>query len=254
MYLLINFSQITDSRLPHFRFRARRREIGEPPNAVRATLVKAMARAPLSPLRDDDRKVLPFDTSDAAIVTGLRRREPWAANALYDKYAAIIDRMLRRTLGYERHADFEDLLHEVFVQALSSPHQVRDATALLAWLRTITTRVAIRTIRRRKARNWLYFLAPDEVPEIEVLDPSHEVRQACTSFYALVRKLPATEQVIFTLRYVDGLEIAPLAEACELSLSTAKRRLVRAETRFFSLASSDPVLSSWLRENKKWST
>lgn len=213
-----------------------------------------MATTPLSRLRDNDRKVVPLDTSDAAIVAGLRTGEPWAANALYDRYAAVIERMLRRTLGYERHADFEDLLHEVFVQALASTKHLRDAAALLAWLRTISTRVAIRTIRRRKARNWLLFLAPEEIPELEVSDPSHEVRQACSSFYCLVRKLPATEQVVFTLRYVDGLEIASLAEACDMSLSTTKRRLAKAEARFFSLAASDPVLSSWLKEGKTWST
>jgi RNA polymerase sigma-70 factor (ECF subfamily) len=213
-----------------------------------------MKGAPLSRHRDDDRKVVPLDTSDAAIVSGLQSGEPWAANALYDRYSAPIERMLRRTLGYERHADFEDLLHEVFVQALSSAPQLKDAVALLAWLRTITTRVAIRTIRRRKARNWLRFLAPEEVPEIEVSDPSQEVRQACGSFYCLVRKLPAKEQVVFTLRHVDGLELGQLAEACEMSLSTAKRRLLKAETRFFTLAADDPVLSSWMTEDKKWST
>jgi RNA polymerase sigma-70 factor, ECF subfamily len=213
-----------------------------------------MKGAPLSRLRDEDRKVVPLDTSDAAIVAGLRRGEPWAANALYDRYAAPIERMLRRTLGYERHADFEDLLHEVFVQALSSAAQLNDAAALLAWLRTITTRVAIRTIRRRKARNWLRFLSPEEIPEIEVNDPSQEVRQACGSFYCLVRKLPATEQVVFTLRHVDGLELGQLAEACAMSLSTTKRRLFKAEARFVALASSDPVLSSWVKEDSKWST
>jgi len=213
-----------------------------------------MTVASLSRLRDDDRKVVPLDTSDEAIVAGLRGGEPWASTALYDRYAGAIERMLRRTLGYERHADFEDLLHEVFVQALSSANQIKDAAALLAWLRTITTRVAIRTIRRRKARNWLRFLAPEEIPEIEVSDPSQEIRQACTAFYCLVRKLPATEQVVFTLRYVDGLELQQLALACELSLSTTKRRLLKAETRFFALAAGDTVLSSWMKEDRKCPT
>jgi RNA polymerase sigma-70 factor, ECF subfamily len=212
-----------------------------------------MNGVPLARLHNEDRKVVPLDTSDAAIVSGLRRGEAWAANALYDRYASAMERMLRRTLGYERHADLEDLLHEVFVQALSSAHQMKDAAALLAWLRTIATRVAIRTIRRRKARHWLRFFAPEEVPEIEVCDPSHEVRQAYSSFYVLVRKLPANEQVVFTLRHVDGLELAQLAEACEISVSTTKRRLMKAEARFYALAASDPVLSSWVKEDSKWS-
>jgi RNA polymerase sigma-70 factor (ECF subfamily) len=209
----------------------------------------------LNPLQADLPKsgqVIPLDGSDARIVAGLRRDESWAADALYDRYAPAIERMLRRTLGYERHADFEDLLHEVFVEALSSAHQLRDSVALLAWLRTIAVRSAIRTIRRRKARSWLRFSRPEELPETETEDPPPEVRQAYASFYDLLSKIPAVEQVVFTLRYVEGMELTELATTCEVSLSTAKRRLWKAESRFARLAQRDPILSHWIVEGSKW--
>lgn len=205
------------------------------------------------PTREGDPKVIPLHRNDAAIVAGLLREELWAANALYDQYAAPIERMLRRTLGYERHADFEDLLHEVFLQALTSAHQLRDATALLAWLQTIAARIAFRTMRRRKARNWLRFREPEEVPEIEAIETPPEIREACESFYCLVEKLPAKEQIVFNLRYVEGMEVAHLASVCGISLSTAKRRLTQAEERFAKLAGRDPILKTWIEEGSKWS-
>ncbi len=200
----------------------------------------------------DDPKVVRLDTSDTAIVRGLVSGEVWAANALYDRYAPAIERMLRRTLGYERHAEFEDLLHEVFVQALTSAPQLRDSVALLAWLQTIAARVAYRTMRRRRARSWLRFHAPEEVPDLTCLDPEPEIRRAFASFYRLLERLPATEQIVFTLRYVEGMEIAQVAKACSMSLSTTKRRLWKAEERFRSLAGRDPDLLPWLQQGRRW--
>jgi RNA polymerase sigma-70 factor, ECF subfamily len=199
-------------------------------------------------------KVVPLDTSDTAIVRGLSRGEVWAANALYDRYAAPIERMLRRTLGYERHAELEDLLHEVFLQALTSAHQLRDSVALLAWLQTIAARVAFRTMRRRKARSWLRFEDPEVIPDLEITDAPLEIRRACAAFYRAVGKLPAAEQLTFTLRYVEGMEVARVAHTCGLSLSTAKRRLSKAESRFRLLAERDPDLQGWVSESRRWSS
>lgn len=200
-----------------------------------------------------DRKVVSLKVTDEAIVRGLLSGERWASNALYDRYAAAILRMLRRTLGYEKHADLEDLLHEVFVEALVSAGKLRDSVALLAWLQTITARLAYRTMRRRRARRWLLFHEPEHVPEISDEGASPEIRQACASFYSTVRRMPAEEQIVFNLRYVEGMELVQLAEACALSLSTTKRRLKKAEERFSRLASTDPVLHSWVRDGRRWS-
>lgn len=207
-------------------------------------------RSPKSP--GDDPKVVRLDTSDAAIVRGLVSGEMWAANALYDRYASAIERMLRRTLGYERHAEFEDLLHEVFVQALTSAPTLRDSVALLAWLQTIAARVAFRTMRRRRARSWLRFHAPEDMPDLESRDPAPEVRRAFVAFYRLRDRLPATEQLVFTLRYVEGMEIADVARTCSMSLSTTKRRLWKAEERFRLLAGRDPDLRPWLERGMRW--
>jgi RNA polymerase sigma-70 factor, ECF subfamily len=200
-----------------------------------------------------DRKVVPLKTTDEAIVLGLVRGERWAANCLYDRYAGAILRMLRRTLGYEKHADLEDLLHEVFVEALTCAGKLRDSVALLAWLQTITARLAYRTMRRRRARRWLYFHEPEHIPDIPDEGTPPEIRQACASFYSTVRRMPAEEQLVFNLRYVEGMELVQLSEACSLSLSTTKRRLKKAEERFSKLASFDPVLHSWVREGRRWS-
>jgi RNA polymerase sigma-70 factor (ECF subfamily) len=192
--------------------------------------------------------VVPLSTSDAAIVKGLVAKERWAANALYDRYAQPIEAMLRHTLGHERHADLEDLLHDVFVQALGSASSLRDSVALLAWLQTIAARIAFRTMRRRKARAWLLFGAPESLPEVATRVVGQEIRQACARFYVVMAKLPASEQLVFSLRYIEGMEIGQIADVCEISLSTAKRRLRKARERFYRMAAAEPELAAWMTE------
>src|SRR5688572_11788840 len=122
--------------------------------------------APAPKPRSVDSKVVPLSTSDEAIVQGLTSGEPWAANALYDRYAPAIERILRRTLGGERHTELADLLHDVFVEAIHSAPKLRDSVALLAWLQKIAVHTAYRTMRRRRARSWLWFREPEELPAV----------------------------------------------------------------------------------------
>ncbi len=218
------------------------------PNTLEDEMLAQLA----TPEADQERKVIPFSKSDDAILRGLVAGESWAADALYDQYAPAIERILRRTLGHERHAELEDLLHEVFLQAITSAEKLRDSVALLAWLQTIAVRTAFRQIRRRRARSWLWFHEPERMPEVVSEDAPPEVRQACASLYGVLDRMPAAEQLVFSLRYVQGMKVEQLAAVCEVSLSTAKRRLRKADERFAKLAMRDPVLKSWVGEGAKW--
>jgi RNA polymerase sigma-70 factor (ECF subfamily) len=199
-------------------------------------------------------RTLPIVRDDTALVAGLRAGEPWARAALFDRYAHHVERILRRVLGNDRHGDLADLIQEAFVQALSSLDGLRDAEAMLAWMQTIAARTAFRAIRSRKARSWLKFWEPADVPELAVdsLDP--DIIEAHRRTYALLERMPAEERVIFALRYIDGMELERIAEIREVSLATLKRRLSRAEHRFAHAAQRDTVLRPWLEQGGRWSS
>jgi RNA polymerase sigma-70 factor (ECF subfamily) len=50
--------------------------------------------------------------------------------------------------------------------------------------------------------------------------------------------MPAAERVAFCLRYVDGKQLAEVAELCDCSLATIKRRLQKAEAKLEPLRNS----------------
>jgi RNA polymerase sigma-70 factor (ECF subfamily) len=197
---------------------------------------------------------LPLVRDGAALVEGLRAREPWARAALFERYAPTVERIIRRIVGQDRHTEIADLVHDAFVQALASIDRIRDPMALPAWMQTVAAHAAHRAIRARRARRWLRFWAPDEVPEPVVDGLSPEVCQAYQRTYALLDRMPASERVAFTLRHVEGMELAQLAQVCEVSLATIKRRLASAEARFAAAARRDPVLRAWLEEGGRWTS
>jgi len=197
---------------------------------------------------------LPVGRRDEELAAGLRAGEPWARAALFDRYAPATERVLRRLLGPESHGDLADLVQEVFVQALSSLDRLRDDRALPAWMRTITTRTAYRAIRSYRARRWLRFWEPGDLPELEVRGVDPELSQAYHCTYRLLQRMPTAERIAFVLRHVEKLELRDVAQACDVSLATIKRRLARAQQRFARAAARDPVLNTWLKEGGRWTS
>lgn len=192
------------------------------------------------------------ERSNQELVDGLRAGDSWARTALFDRYAALVERTLRRILGRELHVDLADLIHDCFVQTLDSLGRLREADALPGWIRAIAVHVAYKSIRARRARSWLLFWEPAAIPQVPAGDADPEVRDAYARTYAVLDRLGADDRIAFVLRHVEGLELEELATACSVSLSTIKRRLARAEQRFAAIAKSDPVLREWLEGGTRW--
>lgn len=192
------------------------------------------------------------EASNHELIDEARAGAAWAQSELFDRYAPLVERTLRRILGRELHTDHADLIHDCFVEILASLDRLRDVRALPGWIRSIAVHVAYKSIRARRARAWLLFWEPAEIPHVPVSDVDPEVRDAYVRTYALLEHLGAADRIAFVLRYVEGLELEEVARACRVSLSTIKRRLAKAERRFAAGAARDPVLREWLEGGTRW--
>src|SRR5260221_7896591 len=77
--------------------------------------------AHVSTSRPHELRLVPERTeehSNHELVEGLRAGDSWARDALFDRYAALVERTLRRILGRELHVDLADLIHDCFVETL----------------------------------------------------------------------------------------------------------------------------------------
>jgi RNA polymerase sigma-70 factor (ECF subfamily) len=190
------------------------------------------------------------ETSEAALIRRLCAGDPWAERALVERYTAHVDRILMRILG--GHPDLDDLTQEVFVRAFERLDELHDPPALGRWLAAIAVFVAREAIRRKKRRRWLVFLPAEATPEIEVPAASLEARAALRAFYEVVDGLDADQRIAFTLRFVEGLSLGEIAEMCDVSLATIKRRIKSAEVDFYARGTLRAELVDWFEEGKRW--
>lgn len=205
------------------------------------------------PERSPHLRLVEGPRDDAALVAGLEAGEPWARELFFDRYAPLVERTLRRVLGPEFHDEMSDRIHDAFVQALESIGSLREPRALPGFVRAVAANTAKKSIRNRKARRWLRFWEPAQLPVEAFEDVDAEVREAYRRTYAILAGFSADDRLAFTLRHVEGLELTEVAEACAVSLATIKRRLKSVSDRFSATAKRDLVLRAWLEEGGRFS-
>lgn len=181
--------------------------------------------------------------SEVALLEGLQRGQPDAQAALVECYEPAVRRVLTRILRQQQ--DVADALQDTFVRSFRSALQVKDPMALRGWVMRVAESVALDQLRKRQRQRIRDPEAGDTI-DVPVDAASMELRVAVRNAYQVLAKLPQEERQVFTLRHIDGMELHKLASNCGVSLATIKRRLVRAETRFFTLARREPSLADWV--------
>jgi RNA polymerase sigma-70 factor (ECF subfamily) len=180
---------------------------------------------------------------DERLVRALQRGDPWAVAALIERHGDHVRRVLLRVLG--GGDEHRDLLQEVFTRAWQGIGRLEDPRALKAWLTRIAVFVARGAIRRRQRRRWLSFF--HEVPEPEVgAVASPDVEEAASCVYRILAGMPVDERIPFALRMLEEMDLPSTAAACGMSVATVRRRLARAERRFFTLARQCQALAPWM--------
>jgi RNA polymerase sigma-70 factor (ECF subfamily) len=188
---------------------------------------------------------LPFLDSDAALVASLRARERAGGAALYDRHHGYVRRVLTRVLGPD--ADLHDLIQDVFVAAIDSIDRLVDPQALRPWLAAISVNCARVELRRRTKSRLVLLWPQNELPETAAPATTPELDEAVRATYRVLTALPVDERIPFALRFIEGMDLAEVAQACEVSLATIKRRLMSAQKKFGKIASTYPELSDWVR-------
>lgn len=184
---------------------------------------------------------------DIALVTGVRAANQVAIAQLFDRHERHIHNILFHILGGE--PEVLDILHDVFVTAIESIQRLKNPIALRAWLSGIAVFKAKTFIRRRRFARLLGTRDWYDVPVPSTL-PGPEISAALRAAYSVLDRLPSDERIPFVLRMVQGLHLQEVAEACGISLATAKRKISAGNTRFRRLAQKHLLLRDWLQELK----
>lgn len=179
------------------------------------------------------------------LIEGIKNRKDESAIELYNKYGELINRMVWRILGIDQ--DHDDIVNQVFINIIESINKINNYEAFKSWIETITINTIRKELRKRKYRRLLFLNT--ETQDFENMDGNKTENDLFIHrFYELLDKMNSDEKIIFTLYFVEDRTMEEISSICKVSLSTVKRRIVKAKNRFLNYAKKDSILCSKIEE------
>jgi RNA polymerase sigma-70 factor (ECF subfamily) len=168
--------------------------------------------------------------SDGELVKRALAGEQIALQLLYRRHVASVTERVTRLLA--RTGEAEDVVQDAFVAAFADLGQLSDPARFGAWLMRIAVHQAQRRFRRRRLLARLGLdRGQDDARLEQVAAPalSAEERVQLSRLDGALAELPVPLRLAWMLRHVEGCELAEVAEQCDCSLATVKRRITRAD-------------------------
>lgn len=150
-----------------------------------------------------------------ALVAAAQRGDRAAFERLYATYARLVHGVL---LARVPRLDVEDLLQDVFVQAMERLPSLRDPAAIGAWLCAIARHRAVDHHRRTPAACEL----PDDVAA-----PDSSAQSEALEVLSVIRALPEAYRDTLVLRLVEGMTGPEIAAATGLTPASVRVNLHR---------------------------
>jgi len=162
---------------------------------------------------------------ESALLARFRANDETAFTELYLRHARYVAGVVYSLLGND--GELDDVVQETFVDAQAGLAGLCEPAAIRRWLVVIAIRRVHRLLARRRLRKWMTGRLAEVAPRAS--DP-REGRRADDLYDALGR-IPPKLRVVWLLARAGDMPLQEVADVCEVSLATIKRRLTEAETR-----------------------
>jgi RNA polymerase sigma-70 factor (ECF subfamily) len=156
------------------------------------------------------------------LIARARAGHPEALEAIYVQHGDALMRLAYHLIGSA--ADAEDVLHDVFLGLPEALGRYQERGTFSAWLRRVTTRVALDRLRATRRRREVPLEGANEpttsASDRDLADRSELERALGT--------LPEKLRVVFVLKEIDGQSHMEIAETLGIRVGTSEVRLHRA--------------------------
>jgi RNA polymerase sigma-70 factor (ECF subfamily) len=158
----------------------------------------------------------------------------------------MVFRMASRALGNDYEA--EDVTQEVFFRLFARANTLQNPESFRSFVTSFAIRILKWELRSKRARSWLSFREPKNIPEATYPGSDPEARDVLRRFYTMLGRLKPRDRIVYYLRHLDGRSLDEIADAMEISLSTVKRSHDRVNVRVSQWIESDADVAGFLRE------
>lgn len=152
---------------------------------------------------------------------------PLTLDEAYRAHAGFVAAVAHRLMG--RDSDVDDVVQDVFLDAMKGLRNLREAEAIRGWLRVVTVRKCRRRLTTRRLKGMLGFDDAPAYADVSSPDASPEQRALLARIYTFLDEVSAAERLAWILRYLDDEKLEDVARLTDCSLATAKRRIAAAE-------------------------
>lgn len=130
-------------------------------------------------------------------------------------------------------AEAEDVVQEAFLKMTRATAEGTEPDNLDAWATTVTTRLAIDTLRSARVRRETYVgpWIPEPLVEGHGTDPAAQVElddSVSVAILVLMEELTPVERAVFILREALGYDYPAIAQVVEASEATCRQHFSRA--------------------------
>ena len=171
------------------------------------------------------------DAADQEIISRAKGGDMTAFELLVRKYQRLIYALCHRLTGAHQAAD--DLAQETFIKAYVALPTFIDGREFYPWVRKIALNNSYNFLKRRNRESPLAdeetLTRPNHLSSRQESPPEIAEREEMErKFKEALRALPADQKVIFTLRAVENLSYAEIAQTLHIPTGTVMSRLSRA--------------------------
>ena len=152
-----------------------------------------------------------------------------ATRFFYQKYHLRLLNFVLRKIG--KVEDAEEIVQNVFLDALDSLPFFKQKSSLSSWLCGIAKHEIADFYRKQKIRQIVFSKLPflKKIAD-EALSPEFvlEKKEMQKRFYEVLKNLPEGFSQILRLKYIDSLSVSEIASQLNISYKAAESRLFRA--------------------------
>ena len=175
------------------------------------------------------------EVDDVTLVRQAKAGDEAAFNELITRHQGRVYNHALRLMGSTQ--DAEEVLQDTFLKVYRNLDRFEERSRFSTWVYRIATNEALMRLRKASRKREIFLedaKASDDVRGEEVRDfarsPLDDVmdQEISECLHEVLAELPEEYRVVFTMRDIDGLSNAEVAEVLEISVPAVKSRLHRS--------------------------